>query len=70
MVYFYLIGALCVISSVAKAYFDTKGMLKQEFAAKLLASVSFMFCAVYAIYNNPRQRSTAYSYCARLYSAR
>ena len=53
MVYFYLIGALCVISSVAKAFFDTKGMLKQEFAAKLLASVSFMFCAVYAIYNNP-----------------
>lgn len=53
MVYFYLIGVLCVASSVAKAYFDTKKAVKAEFAAKLLASVSFMFCAVYAIYNNP-----------------
>lgn len=53
MVFFYLIGALCVASSVAKAYFDTKKAVKQEFIAKLLASVSFMFCAVYAIYNNP-----------------
>lgn len=53
MVFFYLIGALCIASSVAKAYFDTKKAVKPEFIAKLLASVSFMFCAVYAIYNNP-----------------
>ena len=52
MVFFYMIGALCVASSVAKAYFDTKKAVKPEFVAKLLASVSFMFCAVYAIYNN------------------
>lgn len=49
-----MIGALCVASSVAKAYFDTKKAVKPEFVAKLLASVSFMFCAVYAIYNNPQ----------------
>lgn len=53
MVYFYIIGALSVVSSVAKAYFDTKKAVKAEFVAKLLASVSFMFCAVYAIYHNP-----------------
>lgn len=53
MVYFYLIGALSVVSSVVKAYFDTKKAVKPEFAAKLLASVSFVFCAVYAIYHNP-----------------
>ena len=49
-----MIGALCVASSVAKAYFDTKKAVKPEFVAKLLASVSFVFCAVYAIYNNPQ----------------
>lgn len=49
-----MIGALCVASSVAKAYFDTQKAVKPEFVAKLLASVSFVFCAVYAIYNNPQ----------------
>lgn len=53
MVYFYLIGAICIASSFAKAYFDTKKAVKAEFVAKLLASVSFMFCAVYAIYHRP-----------------
>ena len=57
MVGFYLIGSLCVLSSLAKAYFDTKKAVKAEFAAKLLASVSFMFCAVYAIYRNPDSTS-------------
>lgn len=57
MVFFYIIGAVCVASSFAKAYFDTIKAVKAEFIAKLLASVSFMFCAVYAIYNNPQSMS-------------
>ncbi len=70
MVYFYLIGALCVASSVAKAYFDTKKLVKQEFAAKLLASISFMFCAVYAIYQNPAaMKYGIFILCALIFGA-
>lgn len=53
MIFFSVISAFCLVCSFAKAYFDTKGDLKKEFAAKLLASISFMFGAVYAIYRTP-----------------